>query len=275
MPFFSIIPMRRFAIGLATATLSVFPARASAQIAVVGSTVEEHVAAPGETYTGTIVVRNPSRQDQPVRIYQTDYLFFADGTSHFDDPGTTPHSNATWITPTVRSLLIPPASEMTVTYTVKVPLSDSLVGTYWSTIMVEGAPNEASRSSGGRPQVGLGSIMRYAVQVATHIKTTGSRKVSFANSRLLNDPSDSTKSFELEVRNVGERAYRPALWIEVYDEQGTLKADARQERGLLYPGTSLKQTFALGKLPPGTYRAIVFADSGEDAVFASPFTLKF
>src|SRR5216117_2281891 len=119
------------------------PAVASAQIAVVGSTVEERVSAPGETYTGTIVVRNLTRQDQPVRIYQTDYLFFADGTSHFDDPGTTPHSNAKWITPTVRSLLVPPASEMTVTYSVKVPPTDSLVGSYWSTIMVEGAPTEA------------------------------------------------------------------------------------------------------------------------------------
>jgi hypothetical protein len=44
---------------------------------------------------------------------------------------------------------------------------------------------------------------------------------------------------------------------------------------LLYPGTSLKQVFSLGRLAPGTYRAVVFADSGEDAVFASQFTLKF
>lgn len=245
-----------------------------AQIAVVGSTVEERIAAPGESYVGTVVVRNLTRQDQPVRIYQTDYLFFADGTSHFTDAGSAPRSNAAWITPTVRSLLVPPNSEMTVTYSVKVPAADSLAGTYWSAIMVEGAPTEANRSSGGRPQVGVGAIMRYAVQVATHIRATGSRKVNFANSRFLTNP-DSTQSFELEVQNLGERAYRPALWIEVYDAQGEMKANARQERGLLYPGTSLKQTFALGKLPPGTYRAIVFADSGEDAVFASQFTLRF
>ena len=275
MQSFSLVPMNRITRWLAVILVAGLPSRVTSQIAVVGSTVEERVAAPGETYTGTIVVRNLTRQDQPVRIYQTDYLFFADGTSHFDDPGSTPHSNAKWITPTVRSLLVPPASEMTVSYTVRVPTIDSLVGTYWSTIMVEGAPTEAGRSSGGRPQVGVGAVMRYAVQVATHIKTSGSRKVSFANSRLLDNPKDSTKSFELEVKNVGERAYRPALWIEVYDEQGTLKANGRQERGLLYPGTSLKQTFALGKLSPGTYRAIVFADSGEDAVFASQFTLKF
>lgn len=262
-----------FLLVLELAALVVRSAPAIAQIAVVGSTVEERVAAPGELYTGTIVVRNLTKVDQPVRIYQTDYLFFADGTSHFDEPGTTPRSNAQWITPTVRSLLIAPASEMTVTYSVQVP-NDTIAGTYWSAIMVEGAPSEAGRASGGRPQVGVGAVMRYAVQVATHLKATGARKVSFANSKFLTN-ADSSQSFELEVHNVGERAYRPAVWIEVYDEQGALKASVRQERGLLYPGTSLKQTFALGKLLRGTYRAIVFADSGEDAVFASQFTLRY
>lgn len=259
---------------MVVAAVLLMPAMARAQIAVVGSTVEERVVAAGESYVGTIVVRNLTTQAQPVRIYQTDYLFFADGTSHFSDPGKTARSNASWVTPTVRSLLVPPSSEMTVTYSVKVPAVDSLTGTFWSALMVEGAPTEAARSSGGRPQVGVGAVMRYAVQVATHIRATGSRKVAFANSRFVTNP-DSTQTFELDVQNVGERGYRPALWIEVYDEQGTLRANARQERGLLYPGTSLKQTFALGKLPAGTYRAIVFADSGEDAVFASQFTLRF
>lgn len=255
------------------ALISSVPQRASAQIAVLGSTVEEHNAAPGETYTGTIVVRNLTKQDQPVRIYQTDYLFFADGTSRFGAAGTAARSNAKWVIPAVRSLLMPPAGAMTVTYTVKVP-ADSLVGTYWSAIMVEGAATEAPPSA-GKAQVGIGAIMRYAVQVATHIRTSGSRKVSFANSRFLTHPSHGTQSFELDVQNVGARGYRPALWIEVYDEQGALRASARQERGLLYPGTSLKQTFALGKLTAGQYRAIVYADSGEDAVFASQFTLRF
>src|SRR5690349_18885681 len=90
---------------LCASTLVVVPVAARAQIAVVGNTVEERVAAAGETYAGSIVVRNLTQQAQPVRIYQTDYRFFADGTSHFDDPGTTPRSNAKWITPTVRSLL--------------------------------------------------------------------------------------------------------------------------------------------------------------------------
>src|ERR1700730_2563292 len=75
------------------------PVRAGAQIAVVGSTVEEHTAAPGQSYEGTILVRNLTTTPQSVRIYQTDYRFFADGTSHFDDASTTPRSNARWVKP--------------------------------------------------------------------------------------------------------------------------------------------------------------------------------
>src|SRR5256885_12304579 len=91
---------------------------ASAQISVVGSTVEERTAAPGETYTGTIVVRNVTAEAQPVRIYQTDYLFSADGTSIFGDPGSAARSNARWIVPTVRNLVLPPNGDVTVNYTV-------------------------------------------------------------------------------------------------------------------------------------------------------------
>src|SRR5439155_12856160 len=75
----------RTSLPIALALLSVTaPVRARAQISVVGNTVEERTAAPGDTYVGTIVVRNLTPQSQPVRIYQSDYSFFADGTSHFD-----------------------------------------------------------------------------------------------------------------------------------------------------------------------------------------------
>jgi len=77
------------------------------------------------------------------------------------------------------------------------------------------------------------------------------------------------------VQDVGERGYRPVLWIEVYDANGALKANAKQSRGLLFPGTSLHQHFDLGKLAPGAYKAVVYADTGEDSVYASQFKVVF
>ena len=141
--------------------------------------------------------------------------------------------------------------------------------------MVEGAPvgAPAGEAAGGarRAQVGVGAVVRYAVQVATHVRR-GARKVAFSGLRA-ETQADSARVLELVVANAGEHGYRPVLWVEVYDETGALRARRQQERGLLYPGTSLKQRFELGRLPPGVYKVVLFADAGEDAVFAAPYKL--
>lgn len=244
---------------------------ADAQIAV-GSTVEEHIASPGEAYTGSILVRNVTTVPQVVRIYQEDYTFFADGTSHFDPPGSLARSNARWVMLSTRSITVPPSGEMTVGYTVQVPRADSLSGTYWSMIMVEGAPNAPIAPAKG--QFAIGSIIRYGIQVATHLGNSGSRKIEFAKQRLVATPA-GLDSLEFVVTNVGERGYRPLLWMEVYDDRGVVRQKLEQQRGLIYPGTSVKQAFAVGHLPHGNYKALVFADTGDDAVFAAQYKLHF
>jgi hypothetical protein len=263
--------IRSAKLALVAAIVALSPARLSSQIAV-GNNVEEHTASPGDTYAGTIQVRNLTSEPQPVRIYQTDYMFFADGTSHFDPVGSTPRSNAKWITPSTSSIIVPPLGEMTVGYRVRVPLSDSLAGTYWSMIMLEGALNAGAPK--GKGQLAIGSIMRYAVQIATHLGATGSRRILFSKQGSTTAPTGS-HSLELEVTNVGERGYRPLLWVELYDDKGKVQAKSKQQRGLLYPGTSVMQRFDLGKVGAGNYKAVVFADTGDDAVFAAQYKLHF
>ena len=177
------------------------PACAIAQISVVGNSVEERTAAAGDTYIGTIVVRNLTSESQPVRIYQSDYSFFADGTSHFDPPGSIRRSNASWITPSTGSIIVPPLGETTVAYTVRVPSIDTLRGTYWSTIMVEGAVNPPRQNA--ERQVTVGTVMRYAIQIATHLTDESPATVALEKERVLVG-SDSTRSIEVEVRNNSE-----------------------------------------------------------------------
>ena len=265
---FRIVPPIAFALMIVSAPLAV-----RAQISVVGNNVEEKTVAPGDTYIGTIVVKNLTAVTQPVRIYQSDYSFFADGTSHFDPPGSQRRSNARWITPATGSVIIPPSGEMTVAYTVRVPAIDTLHGTYWSTLMVEGAVKPPHQT--GVQQLGIGMVMRYAIQVATHLNDEAGATVILEKERALTSPQDSTRSLELEVRNNSDMGYRPLVWVEVYDASGGLRGRVQQQRGLLYPGTSVKQTFVLGKLPPGAYRAVVFADTGDEVVFATQYKLTF
>ncbi len=251
------------------------PAAAGAQVSVLSETVQEQAAAPGETYTGTVRVLNPSRVPQSVRVYQADYRFYADGTTHFDPAGSTARSNARWVAPGAGQVPLPPGGETTVTYTVTVPAGDSVTGTYWSAVMVEGVPLGGGAPGGpdGRAQVGVGAVLRYAVQVATHVRG-GSRRVRFTVPAVRAAP-DGGRTLDLTVENVGERGYRPSLWVEVYDAEGALRARRQQDRGLLYPGTSVRQQFALGALPAGTYKVVLFADTGDDAVYAAAHKLAF
>ena len=165
---------------------------------------------------------------------------------------------------------------MAVPYAVVVPQDDSLRGTYWSLIMVEGAPTEPSGtgSAAGKPAMAVGAVMRYAIQLATHIQNTGTRTVQFSSAAAAKT-TEGGAALDVDMLNTGERGYRPTLWVEVYDAAGTLRAKAKQARGLLYPGTSLHQHFDLGTLASGTYKAVIFADTGEDSVFATQYTISF
>jgi hypothetical protein len=207
-----------------------------------------------------------------VRLYQTDYSFDADGRSRFDSAGQSSRSNARWITLARRSITLAPMSEVAVAYQVAVPTADALSGSYWSTIMVEAAPMNARPSASDTPQLGLGTVVRYATQVATHLGERTTRQLTFSEAKVV---AETDTALFIDVKNTGDRAYRPAMWIEVYDERGTLSAKARQQRGLLYPGTSLRQKFALSGMKSGAYRVVVFADAGADAVFAAPFSVRF
>lgn len=269
------LPLRYIVLG-AAAALVALPSAGGAQISVLSSTVEEKEAAKGETYTGRIVISNPTTLPQTVRIFQTDYSFKAIGTTNYDDPGTTPRSNASWVTPQTQRVVVPPRSEVTVPYTVVVPASDSLKGTYWSAIMVEGAESAPSATTGrgGQAQVGIGTVIRYAIQVATHIGATGSRTVKFENPAI-GRTATGEATLDLDVSTTGDRAVRPKLSVEIFDAQGVLKGKLSHDRGLVYPGSSFRQHFDFGKLPAGTYKAVVFADTGDDKVFASQFTVVY
>lgn len=257
-----------------TALTATSPIRA--QVSVLSSTVEEREVVLGQTYTGRIVIANTSPTPQQVRLYQTDYTFTADGTTTYGDPGSVSRSNASWITPQANRVTVPPNSEITVPYSIKVPTTDTLAGTFWSTIMVEGAETAPPPTAGraGQAQVGIGSVIRYAVQIATHVGKTGMGAVKFESPSAVKTPAGDA-ALDIDVQSTGTRAVRPKMSVELYDAQGVVKGRATQQRGLLYPGTGLHQHFEFGKIEPGTYKAILFADIGGEKVTALQVTITY
>jgi hypothetical protein len=96
----------------------------------------------------------------------------------------------------------------------------------------------------------------------------------------LSNPSISTsatgqRQLSVDATNAGELAVRPILRIDVLDDDGRRVAHAEQQRGLLFPSSSVRQRFDLGMIPHGTYHAVVVADTGGDELFGAKFTLQF
>lgn len=254
----------------------IFAGPCLAGISVIGSLVHRKDVTPGENHKGTVTLFNKDDVPQEVRIYQTDYLCFADGSNLYGEPGKLKRSNANWITFSPRQIIIPAQATITVNYTIKVPNGDDLIGTYWSMLMVEQVPDDSPLSSKGenaRIDVGIRQIVRYGIQITTDISDTGERKLNFTNTKLINDKQKRT--LQLDIENVGQRLLRPFVWVEVYNSKGEYVGKFEAERKRIYPGSSVRYySMDLTILEKGQYQALVVADCSDDFIFGTNHILN-
>ena len=254
---------------------------AQAQVSVIGELSNDKDAKPGDKYEGIINVRNDTNEPAEVKIYQTDYMFFRDGTNNYADPGTVARSNAKWIAFSPSYTTVPPQSTVNVNYTVTVPEdtpTKKLVGSYWSMLMVEGIAKGSAESATNKDpkksQMGISQTIRYGIQIATHIAGTGTKKINFVDTKLL--PNENGKRMlQVDIENSGDLWIRPDVYVEFIDATGLSKGKFPGVRYRLYPGTSVRQLIDISSVSPGSYKAMVVVDAGGDDIYAAEYSLKF
>ena len=254
----------------------VIPTVAIAGISIEGGLTNEKVSKAGETYQGEIVIKNQEDTPQELKIYQSDYRFNYEGQTTYGEPGKDARSNARWISFSPSRLTVPPNEKATINYTVTVPGDRALVGTYWSMLMIECLPEsspEASDQKEKKLALGITQVMRYAVQIITHIGDTGTKKIKFLKTEILKEKE--SRILQVDVENEGEILLRPQLWTELYAADGTSMGRFQGEQYRIYPNTSKRFRIDITKVPTGTYKALVVADCGENDLFGIQYTLKF
>lgn len=172
-----------------------------ANIIVLNGLTHENQALSGETYRGFIQVQNASDKSKSVRVYQRDYWFSYTGESRHDPAGTMERSNAKWISFNPELLNLGPNEAVNINFEVHVP-GESLSGTFWSVIMVEGVvpPDTTGHTSG----VTINTAIRYAVQIVTNIGETGTRDIQFLGMEL--GKQEETSLLYVALENTGERS---------------------------------------------------------------------
>lgn len=239
-------------------------------IVVLNGLTHEKVVAPGESYRGSIEIQNTASTEKSVRIYMRDYVFNFNGESKHDEPGTHARSNSSWISFNPELLTLAAGEKATIDFEVKVPANDSLRGTYWSVLMVEGIipPDTTTHSRG----VTINTAIRYAVQIVTQIGNTGLGDIRFLG--IQPAKQEEINILNVYIENTGEVQLRPELALELFDENGNSVGILKAERRKVFPGTSIKQVVLLEGIKPGKYSGVLVADCDEDHVFGTNVSLE-
>ena len=245
-----------------------------AGVSVLGGLTQEKILQPGEKFEGQITLQNTGEDAWLVEVYKKDYLFYADGTNIYGEPGSADRSNAGWLSVSPNRLTIPPNEKASVYYRIQVPENPDLSGTYWSMVMIEPASKtgrENIQDKDGKIKVGVQTVVRYGIQIVTNIGDSGSRKISFLDKKMIKQ--DEKRILQLDVENTGDRWLSPFVWVELYDGYGNRIGRFESLKKRIYPECSVRHEVDLSQVPQGNYKALVVVDNGDEHVFGAQYDL--
>lgn len=266
------ITMKIYRIFLSLLICSIFPLSAYASVEVLGSLKLVQSANPGEVIKGEIKIQNNDSTDQEVRIYQTDLLYNLKDNTFYDEPGGNGRSNAKWIQYSPKTVILKGKEARNIEYEIKVPQVDSLKGTYWSVIMVEGVTPPNPNQKG---DLNIRTVTRYAVQIITEMTNKGKGSLKFFEPTLIRE-EDKKLFLAIDLINNGDHYIAPEVSIQLYDETGALVKTITAPKKGIYPTTSTRFKLDLEGLPSKkTYTAMIVAAGSDDDVFGLEYTLYF
>lgn len=246
------------------------PFTSRASIEVVGSLRHVHKGVAGEVYKGEIKVQNTGATDQEIKVYQTDLLYNYKDYTYYNTPVSQKRSNAKWIKFSPKTTVVKAHTSIYIQYTVTIPKSDTLKGTYWSVIMVEGVTPIVPNQKG----VTINTVIRYAIQVVTDMKNKGVGKLTFLKPTMVKEGKQLFLAIDLE--NKGQHFIAPDLTIKIFDRDGNMVKELTAPRKGIFPTCSTRFRFNLEGLKSGqTYQTVIVAQGEGQDVFGLNYKLYF
>ena len=263
--------MKTIKLFFACILFSVLPLLSIASIEVVGSLRHIHKGMQGDVYKGEIKIHNSDDLDQEVRIYQTDLLYNFEDFTFYDEPVTHNRSNAKWMQYSPKTVIVKGNETIYIQYEISIPQSDTIKGTYWSVLMIEGViPIEPDQPG----QLNITTVTRYAIQIVTEIADKGIGELEFLEPTLIT--VDDQLFLAIDIVNTGDHYIVPEVSIELFDEAGeSVKVIKAPKKGL-FPTTSARFRFNLeGIEGEKTYQTLIIAAGQDEDVFGIEYTLYF
>jgi len=255
-------------IALALVLVPVWTIPAMAQNFSVQFGAQEFDVSPGDRFGGTIPVSNNSEDPVTVRIFAGDWVRVPGEADYIatEGPSDEPRSLLSWMTFSPDSMTLQPWERREITFEVNVPDDNSLEGSYWALIYVQGMPplGEDMESIGGGEEAGIGirTVFRYVIRVIATIQDTEVRSATFSSFRL--DPMEDGFKAIARFQNDSNIYLKPTVWMELRNPAGETVYTEEHIAITVLPDSAREFQFELTSLPleSGDYLIMIIADYG-------------
>lgn len=208
---------------------------------------------PGDNYSGTIIVENPSSDEVSVKAYLEDFIYVApfDGAKEFYAPGTVSLSLSKWITFSPQEFVLQPFSRRRVNFSIS-PAS-SFNSVHCGVLFFETSIGTTYEEGKAINVLGrIGSLIFVEAQ-------NKKKQATFTNIK------GSSYSLRGDFINSGNTFLHAQGTPYVLNDQGMVKDRSVLEELYLLPNDSTRLQIALSSdLAPGTYTMVITFDLEED-----------
>jgi hypothetical protein len=216
----------------------------------------------GESVGGTILLHNPSDASITIRVTQADFLYNAQNEHFFLEPGKYMRSNADWIRVS-GSFTVGARQSLHLPFTMSIPHTATLEGSYWSVLLLEQDTGYATQS-----EQDLIFSFRYNIQIISNIRNTGHVDLAFLDMFWIRD------RVSINMRNTGTRWFDATIKIDIYDHEANFIASYVSGGNRIYPDLEKNISIPFTPLPLGEYYAIIVADCGANQIFGHQVSFR-
>lgn len=230
---------------------------------------------PGDSFSGTVEVSNPSEEPAGVRVYLGDLVRVAGAEDYsFDEEGGKERRTLLpWMTFSPDQMTLQPGEKRTILFEVQVPEDPSLSGSYWAVVFVEGMPTESEVVEEAKdpkvPRIGIKTVFRYAVKVYATMEGTEERSAKFTTLKL--EEAEGGFDAVATMENLGNICMKPRVWLELRGTTGETVFTQEHVEKTVLPESTLPFKFELRRVPvpPGEYLLMIIADYGAPKMVAA------
>lgn len=222
-------------------------------------------ARPGLALSFSFIVHNELAQSEQIILYLGDWDRNEFGENRFYEPGTLPHSSATWIQVLPTSFVLGPGEVREIQGTVQVP-AQAEPGTYWAIVFVQGEPRLV-------PYQGV--MVTVTRRIGIKIYVTVEPAEARGELRGLEVRGLNPLWVWVKFANTGTKNLREVqALLRVIDVQGKTVAEARAPSVPCLPGSERWIRVDTDFRPePGVYQVLATVDYGGEALVAMPVRL--